>query len=284
MSLAARAADELPTEREFEFSARDFERVRRLIHERAGIALGAGKRNMVYSRLSRRLRALGLASFGEYLDRLESAGGPEQVEFVNALTTNLTAFWRESHHFPVLAAHLKKQASRGGNQNVWCCAASTGEEPYTIAITALEAGAGGFRLLATDIDTHVLETARQGVYTAERIAEVGQDLRRRYFLRNNTGQVKLKSDVVSRVEFRQLNLLASTWPVKGPFTAIFCRNVMIYFDKPTQYAVLRRLANLLEPGGLLFAGHSENFSEARGWLRACGKTVYERAESGVRPA
>jgi chemotaxis protein methyltransferase CheR len=264
---------------EFELSQREFDRVRRMIYERAGISLNPGKRNMVYSRLSRRLRTHGLDSFSVYLDGVESGGLGEDVEFVNALTTNLTSFWRESHHFPVLAAYLKKRAARGGELKMWCCAASTGEEPYTIAITALQAGVGAsFRLLSTDIDTNVLETARAAVYSGERIAGVDEDTKKRYFLRNSSGQVKLKPEVTSLVEFRQLNLLDPKWAVRGPFTAIFCRNVMIYFDKPTQYAVLRRLANLLEPGGLLFAGHSENFAEAKGWLRACGKTVYERCD------
>jgi len=258
---------------EFELSQREFDRVRRLIHERAGISLSPGKRNMVYSRLSRRLRSLGLDGFPQYLDLVEAGEPDEQVEFVNALTTNLTSFWRESHHFPIFAQYLKRR----GASKVWCCAASTGEEPYTISITALQAGVP-IKLLATDIDTNVLETARAAVYQADRIADVEESVRRNYFLKNDKGQVRLKSEVTSQVEFRQLNLLDASWPLRGPFSAIFCRNVMIYFDKPTQYAVLRRLANLLEPGGLLFAGHSENFSEAKDWLRACGRTVYERID------
>ena len=277
MNPAAGVAEALADEREFEFSARDFERVRRLIRESAGIALGAGKRNMVYGRLSRRLRALGMRSFSEYLDRLEAAQGPEHVEFVNALTTNLTAFWRESHHFPILAAHLKRRVAAGAAPlKIWCCAASTGEEPYTIAITALQAGADSARLLATDIDTRVLETARRGVYAEERVTNVDAAVLRRYFLKNNKGQVRLKSEVMSMVEFRQLNLLDKRWPLRGGFSAIFCRNVMIYFDKPTQYEVVARLASLLEPGGLLFAGHSENFTATKELLQPLGRTVYER--------
>jgi chemotaxis protein methyltransferase CheR len=279
MGVAAQAAVENAPDREFDMSARDFDRVRRLIRERAGISLSAGKRNMVYSRLSRRLRVLGLQSFTDYLDRLESAqaaNSPEQVEFVNALTTNLTAFWREAHHFPILADYLKRRSAQGGSPlRLWCCAASTGEEPYTIAITALQAGVTA-RLLATDIDTQVLETARRAVYSAERVAEVDGGILRRFFLKNSRGEVKLKNEVTSLVEFQQLNLLDKRWALQGPYSVIFCRNVMIYFDKPTQYEVLGRLAALLEPGGLLFAGHSENFTAAKDLLRPLGRTVYER--------
>jgi chemotaxis protein methyltransferase CheR len=267
-------------DREFEFSPRDFDRVRRLIRERAGIALSPGKRNMVYSRLSRRLRVLGLQSFTDYLDGLEAgqaSSSPEQVEFVNALTTNLTAFWRETHHFPILAEYLKRRMAAGASPlKLWCCAASTGEEPYTIAITARQAGATSARLLATDIDTNVLEIAQRGVYADDRVANVEPAVLRHYFLRNNKGQVRVKPEVAAMVEFGQFNLLDKRWALQGPFSVIFCRNVMIYFDKPTQYEVLGRLAALLAPGGLLFAGHSENFTAAKDLLRPLGRTVYER--------
>jgi chemotaxis protein methyltransferase CheR len=256
-----------------------------LIRARAGIALNDNKRNMVYSRLSRRLRARGLSSFDAYLAELEAGESAEQEEFVNALTTNLTAFWREPHHFPVLAAHLKRRAAAGGRIDLWCCAASTGEEPYTMAMTALQAGVGAqVKVLATDIDTGVLEHARRGVYAAERVAGVEADALRRFFLRGagaNAGQVRVRPEVAGLVEFRRLNLLEAGWPLRGGFSAVFCRNVMIYFDKDTQYAVLRRLAALLEPGGLLFAGHSENFALAKDYLRACGRTVYERLPDAV---
>jgi chemotaxis protein methyltransferase CheR len=277
--------DVAAAQQEFEFSARDFERVRTLIRAHAGIALNDSKRNMVYSRLSRRLRARGLRSFDAYLAELEAGGCAEHEEFVNALTTNLTAFWREPHHFPVLAQFLKRRAAAGRRMDLWCCAASTGEEPYTIAITALQAGVGAqVRVLATDIDTRVLDQARRGMYPAERVSGVDPEVRRRHFLRGrgaNAGKVRVRPEVAGLVEFRPLNLLDARWPLRHPFSAIFCRNVMIYFDKDTQYAVLRRLAALLEPGGLLFAGHSENFSLAKDYLRACGRTVYERLPDAV---
>jgi chemotaxis protein methyltransferase CheR len=265
---------------EFDMSARDFERVCQLIHRRAGIALNSSKRTMVYSRLARRLRATGKASFEEYLDWLESAGAGELQDFINALTTNLTSFFREAHHFSVLEEHLRKL--RGKDRiNIWCCAASTGEEPYSIAICAMEALATldpPVRILATDIDTSVLETARAAAYRDDVVAKLDPDLVRKYFVRGsgaNTGYVRVRPELTALVTFRQLNLLEPQWPLRTGFDAIFCRNVMIYFDKQTQLSILRRFAPLLAPGGLLFVGHSENFSQARDTFRLLGKTVYE---------
>ncbi len=265
---------------EYVMSARDFERVCMLIHERAGISLNPSKKSMVYSRLARRLRATGKPSFESYLEWLEHSGGDEWQEFVNALTTNLTSFFREAHHFPVLAEHLQRLKAKP-RINIWCCAASTGEEPYTIAITAQEALgslAPQARILATDIDTHVLETASACSYRDDAVARLDAELVRKYFLRGggaNAGQVRVRPEVASLVTFRQLNLLAPSWPLRAGFDAIFCRNVMIYFDKDTQLTLLRRFAPLLNPGGLLFVGHSENFSQARDTFRLLGKTVYE---------
>jgi len=265
---------------EFDMSVRDFERVCHLIHRRAGIALNNSKRTMVYSRLARRLRATGKTSFEDYLDWLESSGGGEWQNFVNALTTNLTSFFREAHHFAVLGDYLRKL--RGKERiNIWCCAASTGEEPYTIAISAMEAFGTldpPVRILATDIDTSVLDTARAAAYRDDTVARMDQDLVRKYFLRGdgaNAGFVRIRPEVASMVTFRQLNLLDAQWSLRSGFDAIFCRNVMIYFDKETQYSILRRFAPLLAPGGLLFVGHSENFSQARDTFHLLGKTVYE---------
>ena len=265
---------------EFEMSTRDFERVCQLIRRRAGIALNSSKRTMVYSRLARRLRATGKSSFEEYLDWLEKSGGAEWQDFVNALTTNLTSFFREAHHFPVLEEHLRKL--RGKERiNIWCCAASTGEEPYTIAISAMEAFASldpPVRIIATDIDTSVLETARAGSYRDETVAKLNPDLLRKYFVRGsgaNAGYVKVRPEVANLVTFRPLNLLDAQWSLRNGFDAIFCRNVMIYFDKETQFAILRRFAPLMAADGLLFVGHSENFSQARDYFHLLGKTVYQ---------
>ncbi len=266
-------------ERQFDFRDADFSRVRSMIYARAGISLGAHKREMVYSRLARRLRALGVGDFGFYLNALqEDTGAPEWEEFVNALTTNLTAFFREPHHFPVLADFVR---GRGGPVSIWCCAASTGEEPYSIAMTLAESGrGGGSRVYSTDIDTYCLNRARAGVYAWERVAKLGDDRLRQFFLRGkgaNEGQVKVRPELAGMVAFETLNLLAPFWPIQEKFDAIFCRNVMIYFDKPTQAKILRRFVPLLKPGGLLFAGHSENFTYISQDFRLRGQTVYERA-------
>jgi len=263
---------------EFEMSARDFDRVCALIRRRAGIALNSSKRTMVYSRLARRLRATGKASFEEYLDWLERSGGGEWQDFINALTTNLTSFFREAHHFPVLEEHLRKLRGRD-RINIWCCAASTGEEPYTIAISAMEAFASmdpPVRIIATDIDTSVLETARAGTYRDETVARLSPEVVRKYFVRGaGAGYVKVRPELLNMVTFRPLNLLDAQWPLRTGFDAIFCRNVMIYFDKETQFSILRRFAPLLNPDGLLFVGHSENFSQARDTFHLLGKTVYQ---------
>jgi chemotaxis protein methyltransferase CheR len=273
--------------REYAFTRADFERVRRLIHGRAGISLNDDKANMVYSRLARRLRALGLPSFSDYLGRLENdrafdAG--EGQEFVNALTTNLTSFFREPHHFPALAQFLRGQPEPRALR-LWCAAASTGEEPYSIAMTMVEAlgPATAARLLATDIDTQVLATAGRGVYKLEAARQCGDERLRRHFLRGtgpNEGLVRAKPELGRLIQFAPLNLLDAGWPALRRFAAtldaIFCRNVMIYFDRSTQHRILGRFAEVLRPGGLLFIGHSENFTDQREHFALRGKTIYER--------
>ncbi len=265
--------------RVFAFTARDFDRVRDLIYRKAGIALSEGKQEMVYSRLARRLRVKGLDSFQTYLDALEAGRDPDEWEaFTNALTTNLTAFFREAHHFPILAEHARAVQAP---LSVWCAASSTGEEPYSIAMTLCEAFGSltpPVRIVATDIDTRVLETAAQGIYAAERVEKLTRERLQRFFLKGRGGRdglVRVRSELQRLIEFKPLNLLGANWPVKGPFDAIFCRNVMIYFDKPTQGQLLARLAPLLKPDGLLFAGHSENFVHVSDAFALRGKTVYE---------
>jgi chemotaxis protein methyltransferase CheR len=260
----------------YAFSGADFERVRALIYQHAGIALNPSKRSMVYSRLARRLRALGMSDFRHYLDALAAtpAGSGEWQNFVNALTTNLTYFYRESHHFPILAKHLQR-AGAPAQQAIWCCAASTGEEPVSIAITAMQA-------LATDIDTNVLAKARAGVWGDDAASKLDASLLKQYFLRGrgaNEGMVRAHADVQALIDYRPLNLLDAQWPIDGPFDVIFCRNVMIYFDRETQLRVLRNLAARLKPDGLLFAGHSENFTHVRDLLELQGHTVYRLAAS-----
>jgi chemotaxis protein methyltransferase CheR len=270
---------------EFTLSRDEFERARAMIRARAGIALNDSKRNMVYSRLAGQLRAYGLGSFTSYLDRVERESALEQG-FVNALTTNLTSFFREAHHFPLLADYLRSVASSAGRLEIWCCAASTGEEPFSIAMTAIDVfgGRSPVRVIATDVDTQVLKTADRAVYRAESIARLDPDVVQRHFLRgtgSREGFVRIRPEVRDLVTFRPVNLLSPHWGVGGPLAAIFCRNVMIYFDKPTQRRLLERFAPLLSPSGLLFAGHSENFTRSSDLFRLRGKTVYERASSAT---
>lgn len=268
-------------ERDFEFNDRDFKRVSELIHARAGIALVPAKRDMVYGRLSRRLRALGLRSFKEYLDQLEQHGGEEWQAFTNALTTNLTSFFREPHHFDKLHEELLLRAHKAPLK-LWSCAASTGEEPYSLAITACETFGTmtpPVRILATDVDTQVLATASQGVYSMDRINGLDNELKRRYFQRGtgpNEGKCRVVPALRSLIEFRPLNLLANRYEVSGPFDALFCRNVMIYFDKPTQRGILSRLVEHMGDDGLLYTGHSENYLHAADLIQPCGRTLYRR--------
>jgi chemotaxis protein methyltransferase CheR len=271
--------------KEFPFTQADFERARVMIRRSAGIALADGKQEMVYSRLARRLRATGIDSFTTYLDALErDAEAVEWQSFTNALTTNLTAFFREPHHFPLLAEH-----ARGRSQmTVWCSASSTGEEPYSIAMTLCEAYGTQeppVRIVATDIDTDVLATAAQGIYPAERVATLPTQQLHRHFLRGRgaqSGLVRVRPELRRLVEFMPLNLLAPRWSLSSSFDAIFCRNVMIYFDKPTQRQILSRFVPLMKPDALLFAGHSENFLYVSDALRLRGKTVYELAAAPGR--
>ncbi|HEY6773136.1 MAG TPA: CheR family methyltransferase [Oxalicibacterium sp.] len=266
--------------KEFDFTARDFERVRALIHKRAGIALAESKQEMVYSRLARRLRATGIDSFTSYLDRLEQGGDADEWEaFTNALTTNLTSFFREAHHFPILAEHIKKKGREP--IEIWCSAASTGEEPYSIAMTACEAYntlTPPVRIIATDIDTNVLNTGASGIYSIDRIEKMEPERAKRFFLRGKgtrEGLVRVRPELRQMITFKQVNLLADQWGVSGPFDVIFCRNVMIYFDKPTQGRILDRFAPMMKEDGLLFAGHSENFLYVSDAFKLRGKTVYE---------
>ena len=270
-------------EAEFSFDAADFARVRSLIYRKAGISLHSGKQAMVYSRLSRRLREVGHDSVRAYLDWLEAARGDagefEWQEFINCLTTNLTAFFREEHHFPVLAAELAARAKEP--IRIWCNAASTGEEPYSIAMTVAETlgPSASVRIVCSDIDTKVLATADRGVYASD-AKGLGDARLKRHFLRGsgaNAGAIKVKPELRRLIAFQTCNLMDQRWSLGAPFDIVFCRNVMIYFDTPTQRAVLERMHRVVRPGGLLFAGHSENFNDSRDLFRLRSKTVYERA-------
>jgi chemotaxis protein methyltransferase CheR len=266
--------------REFAWTDSDFSRVQGLIYQRAGISLHNGKQAMVYSRLSRRLRETGYHSFKDYLSFLDLHDDPEWQEFVNALTTNLTSFFREQHHFEILASHLKSKPSNS-NWRIWCSAASTGEEPYSIAMTAMESlnPSGKFNLVASDIDSKVLALAGRGIYKIDGLKGISEARLQRFFLRGkglNEGMVRVKSELQNAIQFLSVNLIRDDWPFRDPFSVVFCRNVMIYFDSPTQRKVLERIHRVMIPGGLLFVGHAENFSESRDLFVLKGKTVYER--------
>ena len=264
--------------REFLWSDTDFARIKALIYKKAGISLHDGKHAMVYSRVSRRLRETGHTSFRSYLDWLEQHDGPEWQEFINALTTNLTAFFREQHHFEVL--HEMLAAKRSHPWRIWCSAASTGEEPYSIAMTAMEAlgASGNFHIVNSDIDTKVLATAARGVYKADGVKGLSHERLQRFFMRGkgaNAGLMRVKPELQKHMEFMPINLIHEL-PLREPFDVVFCRNVMIYFDGPTQRQVLERIHRVMKPGGTLFVGHAENFSDARSLFVLRGKTVYER--------
>ncbi len=273
---------------EFEFADQDFQRIRRIINEIAGISLAEGKRELVYSRLSRRLRQLGLRRFDEYCRLLETGGedNPELGEFVNALTTNLTSFFRESHHFDflgkeLLPALIRERSLSNRRIRIWSAGCSTGEEPYSIAMVVREtlpAVGWDVKILATDLDSNVLATADRGVYDANRVKDLSEVRLRRWFQRGRdaqSGQVRVAPELRDLIVFRRLNLMLD-WPMSGPFDVIFCRNVVIYFDKPTQRVLFERFADLLAERGHLFVGHSESLFKVTDRFVPLGKTIYRR--------
>ena len=268
--------------REFSYTQDDFLAVAQRLNQLAGIRLNPSKDSMVYSRLVRRLRALKLPSFTAYLNYLAQHPAEEQ-HFINALTTNLTSFFRESHHFDVLAGYL---AQHPACQTIWCAASSTGEEPYSIAMTVAE-HYGRFdvpvQIIASDIDSNVLNIARQGIYPLERVRELSKHRLQNFFQRGVKGQagnVRVVPELAAMVQFRQINLLQKDWQLPTQINVIFCRNVMIYFDKNTQLQLLARMVHYLPPDGLYIAGHSENFAHAAHLVKACGKTTYKPVTRG----
>jgi chemotaxis protein methyltransferase CheR len=267
---------------DFPLSDAEFARVRAKVYEVAGISLGDSKRTLVVARLSKLVRARGLATFDAYLDQLESRPAAEMQEFVNALTTNLTRFWREEHHFTHLVGYVGELMKASANQatrrlRIWSAGCSTGQEPFTIALNLLSAypelKRWDFRILATDIDTAVLAKAATATYPASEIAGLSPE-RRRLFETLPDGRVRVPSAAADIISFKPLNLMTE-WPMKGPFDAIFCRNVTIYFDKQTQREVFERLGAILVPGGFLYIGHSEHMGAGNHGCRLVGKTIYQ---------
>jgi chemotaxis protein methyltransferase CheR len=269
--------------REFAFTQEHFRNISERIYRYSGIKLPEAKKEMVYARLARRLRSLGLASFDDYLRYLELEPA-EWEHCTNALTTNVTAFYREEHHFGILATHAQATARPNEPFRVWSAGCSTGEEPYTIAMCLKEAIPGRpFSVLATDLDTQVLAHAQEAVYPLASVLRLPEARQKAYFLKGvgrHEGRARVRPEVSSHVEFMRLNLMEAEWPLQGPFDAIFCRNVMIYFDKPTQRQLVERYAALLRPNGLFFAGHAESLLDQGRCFRLRGQTVYERAKPG----
>ena len=275
-------------QREFAFSEWSFQNLRQIVREHTGIYLTDAKRELVYSRLSRRLRKLNLPSFDAYCELLINEKSTELTEFINAITTNLTSFFREAHHFEYLAntvlPGLMERKRQKPRIRIWSAGCSTGEEPYTIAIILKETMPRiedwDVRILATDLDSNVLSRAESGIYSQERIAGLSRERITRWFQKGggtNADKVRVAPELRDLITFRQLNLMHD-WPMRGPFDIIFCRNVVIYFDKDTQRALFDRYADLLDPKGYLFVGHSESLFKITRRFHLIGKTVYERAD------
>jgi len=276
-------------DREYEFSDTDFRALRDLVKQMTGINLAETKRELVYGRVSRRLRALGLSSFGEYRRMLEVENAPELVEFCNALTTNLTSFFRESHHFDYLRDSvllpLANDPRATRRLRIWSSACSTGEEPYSIAMTVIETlrdwQKWDIKILATDLDSNVLATAQRGIYAPDRLRGMQAQRLTRFFRERSEGDVtsyEAAKELRDLITFRQINLMHSL-PMSGPLDVIFCRNVVIYFDKETQRDLFGRIARLQRPDDLLFLGHSENLFNVSSDYTLIGKTIYRRNDT-----
>lgn len=269
--------------REFSYEQKDFEQVKSRIYNHAGIALADHKKDLVYNRLVKRIRELQVESFSDYLSLLDSSSD-EMSQFVNAMTTNLTSFYREAHHFEFLSNTYIPELSNQGQRSlrIWSSACSIGEEPYSIAMSLLESGIDinqwDIKIYATDIDTNVLETAKAGIYSLERVDNLNLARKKLGFLRGkneNSGQIIIKPQLQKMIQFDYCNLMES-WNINEPLDVIFCRNVMIYFDKETQNKLLDRMANLLKPQGLLFIGHSESPARSMKDFKLLGRTMYQK--------
>lgn len=276
-----------PVQSDTSLSREDMGFVAKLVYEHAGIVIREHKEAMARGRLARRVKVLGLGSIAEYCAYLRTPAAADEIpELINAVTTNHTAFFRERHHFDhlrkdVLPHLMQERAGRRGRIRIWSAACSSGEEPYSIAAIARDVIGHrsdlDFRILATDIDTDILDRAAAGQYPAEQFERLPPDLRPLLKLegQNGRGEVRIAEDLKRLIAFKRLNLIEN-WPMKGPFDVIFCRNVFIYFDTPTKAAILDRYVALLQPGGFLYLGHSESLPQPHPQLRLIGRTIYER--------
>ena len=271
--------------REFEFTRRDFDFLRKMASNHTGIVLQEDKFNMLYSRLSRRIRSLGLGNFKDYCSYLEQNESSEVTELVNAVTTNLTSFFREQHHFDYLVdthiPNIVKRNHASKKIRIWSAGCSTGEEPYSIAMSLKKAiipSNWDVKILATDIDFNVLAHGRNGIYDAERIEGLPTELKKKWFRSGsgaNAGKVRVSGDLQKLISFKQLNLLKD-WPFDGPFDAIFCRNVVIYFDGPTKKNLVEKYGDYMHDDSCLFLGHSESLHRVSDKFDSKGHTVYQK--------
>jgi chemotaxis protein methyltransferase CheR len=264
----------------------EFDFIRHVVSENAGIVLGPNKRQLVQGRLARRLRELGLPSYEAYCNYLREAGPEELVGLINAITTNVTSFFRENHHFEALASYMLPEAMKRNASTrrlrIWSAGCSTGEEPHCLAMIAAETLPSSprwdLKILATDIDSEVIAAASSGIYPIDRMSSVSPERLKRFFQKgsgDNQGCAVAKQELKSLITFKTLNLLQG-WPMKGPFDLIFCRNVMIYFDQPTREKLVNRYSEMLVPGGYLCIGHSESIHAGSAPFKLVGKTIYRR--------
>ena len=281
------ARDESVFGKEFSLTDREFDEIRAVIKELTGINMGDSKRQLIYRRVGSRLKATGIKSFQSYLDFLKKGDPSELEEFSNAVTTNLTSFFREKHHFDFLAKTIVPEmiANKGNTSKrlrIWSAGCSTGEEPYSIAIT-LKASLKNVahwdaKILCTDLDSEVLNTCKAGVYKQQRVEKIPPNQLRRWFRKNRSqgdDLVKVSEELQDLITFKHLNLMHD-WPMRGRFDVIFCRNVIIYFDKPTQRVLIERYANILEDGGYLILGHSESLFNVSDRFTLLGRTIYRK--------
>jgi len=277
-------AENIKKHREFLYTSDDFDRIVKMIYQVSGISLSDRKQDMVYSRLARRLRKLAITDFQKYLEFVKQ-NKDEQREFVNALTTNLTHFFREDHHFKYLTDILFPEIFSKQDDRIrfWSAGCSTGEEPYTLAMVweHLQNKPSGidFKILATDLDTNVIETGENAIYSLDKLEPVAKPYQK-WFRKTeqcSPNQKQVDQRLKQRIHFKQLNLM-NDWPMKGPFQLIICRNVLIYFDKPTQEKLIQRYYDLLEPQGCLILGHSESLGGNRQLFKNCGKTIFRKLD------
>ncbi len=270
-------------QKEFLMTTEDFHYIRDVVYSTCGIVLGEHKKEMVYSRIARRIRALRLTDCKAYLSYMDSNKEQEFSNFINAITTNLTSFFRESHHFDylteTLVPELKELHKKDRRIRIWSAGCSTGEEPYSIAMTLADhfkRPNWDLKILATDLDSNVLEKAKKGIYTSESVTGLNKDSTKNWFLHDKSNQhCKVNDHLRSYIHFKRLNLLAK-WPVKGPFDIIFCRNVVIYFDQPTKDTLFDRYSSMLRKGGYLILGHSESMNlKKQTQFKSLGKTIYQ---------